>query len=142
MTLLNEREKTHGDFSLNAEASQRIKETIQNSVTYLQMSCVQREALDMIALKISRIISGKYDHLDHWEDIAGYANLVINHMEKNKLLMGLQAAKNEAKKEHDQTKIYVDKFGNEVDLSWVKLVPTGSGYCKCGNHFSCCQQCG
>jgi hypothetical protein len=29
----------------------------------------------MIALKLSRILSGKPDEQDHWDDIAGYARL-------------------------------------------------------------------
>jgi len=29
----------------------------------------------MIALKLSRILSGQADFKDHWDDIAGYAKL-------------------------------------------------------------------
>jgi hypothetical protein len=36
---------------------------------------VHREALDMIALKLSRILSGQANFKDHWDDIAGYAKL-------------------------------------------------------------------
>jgi hypothetical protein len=36
----------------------------------------QREALDMIAHKIARIINGDPDYADSWVDIAGYATLV------------------------------------------------------------------
>jgi hypothetical protein len=37
---------------------------------------VKREALEHIATKIGRILSGDPNHRDHWEDIQGYARLV------------------------------------------------------------------
>jgi hypothetical protein len=36
----------------------------------------QREALEMIATKIGRILNGNRDHIDSWHDIAGYAKLI------------------------------------------------------------------
>lgn len=71
--LLAEREKTHGSFRLNAEFSQKLKEVM--SFGRLERCQVHNEALDMIALKISRIISGQANTQDHWDDIAGYAKL-------------------------------------------------------------------
>lgn len=75
--LLQERAKTHGPFKTNAAISQRIKGLIRNSEmeTNDMLSDVHREALDMIALKISRILSGQSRFKDHWDDIAGYAKL-------------------------------------------------------------------
>lgn len=35
----------------------------------------KREALDMIVHKMHRILSGAPDYEDHWDDIAGYADL-------------------------------------------------------------------
>ncbi len=72
--LLVERAKTHGDFVLNATISQKIKEAIAWG-DVKGMKPVHREALDMIALKISRICSGQANYADHWDDIAGYAKL-------------------------------------------------------------------
>jgi hypothetical protein len=71
--LLNERGKTHGSFVRNAEVSQRLKDIFQYYGGDLHV--VQKEALDMIALKISRILSGQGAYADHWDDIAGYATL-------------------------------------------------------------------
>jgi len=65
------RNETHGDFAENAFVSQSIKRLYTKNV----LSDVHREALDMIALKISRIVSGKADVKDHWLDIQGYAKL-------------------------------------------------------------------
>ncbi len=73
-TLLKKRETTHGDFAKNAQVSQDIK-TIMRAAGYLELDPVHIEALDMIALKISRIVSGKAEVADHWADISGYAKL-------------------------------------------------------------------
>ncbi len=71
--ILTERQRTHGDFRLNAKVSQGIKQAIHWGPT--ELSDEQKEALDMIALKISRICTGDANHPDHWDDIAGYAKL-------------------------------------------------------------------
>lgn len=72
--LLQEREKTHGNFEENAKVSQHFK-SIMYDRGYRTYHPVHTEALDMIALKISRILSGQANHKDHWDDIAGYAKL-------------------------------------------------------------------
>lgn len=71
--LLVEREKTHGSFKQNAEKSQQLKLIFHRYEGGMCM--IHREALDMIALKISRILSGQANFKDHWDDIAGYAKL-------------------------------------------------------------------
>ena len=75
--LLREREKTHGDFRSNAAISQSLKHIFARNTTKVaeDLCPVHREALDMIALKLSRILSGQADFRDHWDDIAGYAKL-------------------------------------------------------------------
>ena len=73
--LTRERQSTHGSFETNALISQGLKNIIHGAPGYNQLSYVQREALDMIALKISRILSGNPNEPDHWQDIAGYAHL-------------------------------------------------------------------
>lgn len=69
--LLQEREKTHGSFATNAQKSQELKRIFRE----VPMNTTHREALDMIALKLSRILSGRASFKDHWDDIAGYAKL-------------------------------------------------------------------
>lgn len=75
--LLNERQKTHGDFTNNAVVSQQLKDIFRGNMHYTGTDSHprHREALDMIALKLSRILSGQADFKDHWDDIAGYAKL-------------------------------------------------------------------
>lgn len=72
--LLQEREKTHGDFARNAKISQELKTRFGN-YGMQEFNDVHKEALDMIALKLSRILSGQANFKDHWDDIAGYAKL-------------------------------------------------------------------
>jgi len=74
--LTEERGTTHGSFSANARVSQKLKATIhcENS----DMTNVQREAIDMICMKLSRIASGHAHFADHWEDIQGYCQLVLD----------------------------------------------------------------
>ena len=74
------RHTTHGDFELNAMISQGIKSFIYS--TNQDMPAVHKEALDMIALKISRICSGQSMHDDHWIDIIGYATLALSYVHK------------------------------------------------------------
>lgn len=74
--LLNEREKTHGDYEVNAHMSQGLKSAMMN-VNWHHLKAYQKESLHLIATKIGRILSGDPACVDHWEDIAGYANLVV-----------------------------------------------------------------
>jgi len=73
--LLAERNSTHGDFESNALISQMLKEIFHESSGWSKLTYPQREALDMIALKVSRILSGNSSFADHWDDIIGYASL-------------------------------------------------------------------
>lgn len=72
---LTERQKTHGDFEANARCSQELKAVLRG-YGYDSLASPMREALDQIALKMSRIMTGDCDHVDNWHDIAGYATLV------------------------------------------------------------------
>lgn len=81
MELLDERAKTHGDYLITSKITQRIKNMIRNSPAYPDMSERQCESLDMIAMKMARIMSGDPGEPDHWQDIAGYALLAIKQHE-------------------------------------------------------------
>lgn len=81
--ILKERNKTHGDFVLNAIISQELKTIIKtHSIYTLGFTDQMKEALDVICGKIARIISGDPTFIDHWRDIAGYATLVQNILEE------------------------------------------------------------
>ena len=74
--ILDERQKTHGDFDLTAGISQGLKDAMRRGKNWSEMDDTEREALEMIATKIGRILSGNPHDVDHWRDIAGYAALI------------------------------------------------------------------
>lgn len=76
-TLLAERETTYGSFRDHACISQGLVSAMSTG-KWNDLSCGQKEALEMIAHKIARILNGNPDYLDNWVDIAGYAQLVVN----------------------------------------------------------------
>lgn len=82
-TILNERATTYGRFVDVAEIAQEIKATIRIGDTNRseELPADQIEALDMIASKMARILSGDSDYADSWIDIAGYATLVADRLQ-------------------------------------------------------------
>jgi hypothetical protein len=79
-TTLDERGRTHGDFYRNAALSQALKCDIADLCETVLPADVA-EALDMICLKISRIVTGDHNAVDHWQDIEGYAALIRKRLE-------------------------------------------------------------
>ena len=73
--MLNKREKTHGQYAKTAETSQKIKLTMMLSKNWNKLTEPQAEAIEMIASKLARILNGDPNFRDHWDDIAGYAQL-------------------------------------------------------------------
>lgn len=73
--LLNERAATHGRFEDNARVGQHLRDYWRQQPAWASMPDVQREALDHIAGKLSRILSGQATYADHFADISGYAEL-------------------------------------------------------------------
>jgi len=80
-TLLDEREQTHGRFEEVAYTAR----TIRYAMTRGGLSAVQEEALGMIASKLARITCGNPDEMDHWRDIAGYAELVVRDLRRKEI---------------------------------------------------------
>jgi len=76
--ILEDRAKTHGDFAKHAQYTQRIKNVMKDTINWLALTHADKEALEMIAHKIGRILAGNPNEADHWDDIAGYAKLVGN----------------------------------------------------------------
>lgn len=78
--ILTERGRTHGDFSIHAAITDAIKFHMHSSSKWRYLRPVQREALDMTAHKIGRILAGDPDYKDHWDDIAGYTTLAAKEL--------------------------------------------------------------
>jgi hypothetical protein len=81
--VLTERGKRYGLFKDHANVTQQLKGVMFGFNPSLRLENDQKEALEMIAHKIGRIINGDPDYADSWVDIAGYAKLVADRLEGN-----------------------------------------------------------
>ncbi len=80
-TLLAERGKRYGSFDSHAKVTYSIKRILMPA--YDRMEDDQKEALDMICHKLGRIVNGDPHYADSWVDIAGYAQLVADRLQKH-----------------------------------------------------------
>lgn len=78
--LLAEREKTHGSAVDVAEIYDGLTKAFTLGPT-IDAPPLAWMSLDMIAMKMARILAGDPKHKDHWDDIAGYARLVSRSLE-------------------------------------------------------------
>jgi len=83
--LLDKRAEQYGSFMFSANIAIRLKGIMHNAIAQQDMNVApdQLLALDMIAVKISRLLAGNPSHLDSWVDIAGYAKLVADRLQGN-----------------------------------------------------------
>jgi len=73
---LAERGARYGRFDGHARVTQAIKDAMQREPGWARLTPSQKEAAEMIAHKLGRIINGDPNYADSWHDIAGYAGLV------------------------------------------------------------------
>lgn len=78
--ILAERGQRYGDFDKHADITQSLKKAMASTPGWQRLAPDQREALEMNAHKIGRILNGDPNYADSWEDIAGYAKLVANRL--------------------------------------------------------------
>ena len=74
--ILSDREQTHGAFREVAGYSQAIKTLLRSSRNWAKLDVAQAQALEVVADKIARILCGDPSYPDHWQDGAGYFELV------------------------------------------------------------------
>lgn len=79
---LDERGKRYGDFGNHAQITQDIKTNMVHAPKWDDLSADKKEALEMIAHKIGRILNGDPEYADSWHDIAGYATLIEKSLTK------------------------------------------------------------
>jgi hypothetical protein len=82
--VLDESRKRYGDFERNSMVSQLLKSALFQTREGLFLEHYQREALDMISTKLSRIVCGDPSYANSWRDVAGYATLVADILESRK----------------------------------------------------------
>ena len=75
--ILSEREQTHGLFREVAGYSQAIKNVMRTSRNWNRLDVAQAQALEVVADKVARILCGDPSFPDHWQDGAGYFELVV-----------------------------------------------------------------
>lgn len=81
--ITKERGPTHGPFSDNARISQGIKDLLRSGKNWGKLYPEEKEAIDQIALKLSRVTTGEIHYLDNWVDIVGYGTLARNKLSGN-----------------------------------------------------------
>lgn len=80
---LAQRGVIYGDFARQSYLSEQLKNVMHLPVSWRTILWHdQREALDMIAVKIARILNGDPNYADSWHDIAGYATLIAKRLEE------------------------------------------------------------
>lgn len=77
---LNERGLRYGLFETQAGIAQELKMVMRVAPKWKVLADDQKEALEQITSKISRILNGDPDYHDNWHDIAGYAALVADRL--------------------------------------------------------------
>jgi hypothetical protein len=78
---LEERGSNYGSFADNAVTTQLFKIHFRSRSSWNEMDAHHKEALDMIAHKLARIVNGDPNYADSWVDIAGYATLVVKEIQ-------------------------------------------------------------
>lgn len=81
-TVIQQRGNVYGDFSGTSLVSQNIKSAMRHSPNWQKLPEDMKEALEMVALKISRILNGDPSYPDNVVDIIGYMQLVLNRLQR------------------------------------------------------------
>lgn len=78
---LKQRGQRYGVFAENSKIMQDLKDRMRTTPNWGMLESDQKEALDLIAHKIGRILGGDPDYHDNWHDIGGYAKLIADRLE-------------------------------------------------------------
>ena len=79
--VLNERGSRYGKFSEHALITQNIKAAMRHSPNWNKLPEDMKEALEMVAHKVGRILNGDPHYDDSWVDIVGYTQLVVDRLQ-------------------------------------------------------------
>ena len=88
-SVLADREMTHGPFAPKSVFIQDTKADFRDMPLWHELHADQQEALDMIVTKIGRILTGDANTTDHWTDLAGYSQLVVDRLDRDRLTLEL-----------------------------------------------------
>lgn len=81
--ILDERGDRYGNYLEQTRISNALLAVIDGHLRRQDktLEADQADALNMIAVKIARIVNGDPDYADNWTDIAGYATLVAERLQ-------------------------------------------------------------
>ena len=79
---LADRGRTYGSFESHAKLAQLMKRIVWEHRGWGKLADDQRQALEVIFDKIARVLNGDPDHKDSWQDIAGYAMLIVRRLDQ------------------------------------------------------------
>jgi len=74
--VLDQRGQRYGDFAEHARITQNLKKAMGINTNWDTLTDDKKEALEMIAHKIGRILNGDPNYKDSWTDIMGYTRLI------------------------------------------------------------------
>lgn len=81
--ILAERGTRYGAFPGHAAISQSLKRVMHATPNWALLTDAQKEALEMIASKIGRMLNGDPTYVDNPADIGGYAALMAQSMRED-----------------------------------------------------------
>lgn len=73
---LEKRHARYGKFMDNSQFAQQMKTAMRAQPSWNMLESDQQEALDQVASKIGRILTGDPNYTDSWHDLAGYPTLI------------------------------------------------------------------
>lgn len=79
--ILSQRHQVYGPFLRQAQLACDLKGVMRAYIAWEDnLAPDQREALDMIQVKVARLLNGDPNYPDNWRDIEGYARLVADRL--------------------------------------------------------------
>ena len=82
-SVLLERSRTHQSptvdgYRKHATCTEHLMEICRAQPNWNALNYSQKETIYMVCHKMARILTGNPSHLDHWQDISGYAMLIVD----------------------------------------------------------------
>lgn len=81
--ILKERGSRYGDYRVQAQTAQRIRDAFEASPNWEILPDYMKEGLSLITTKFSRMLTGDMLYLDNVVDLIGYLTLMKTEMEKD-----------------------------------------------------------
>jgi hypothetical protein len=78
---LKERGARYGAFHEHAKIAQALKDAMWHTDGWTRLAADQKQALEVIADKVARVLNGDPTYHDNWHDIVGYAKLVADRLQ-------------------------------------------------------------